>query len=387
MNYIVFDLEWNQPDDGIPNSERKLLFEIIEIGAVKLNENLEIVSEFNQLIRPTVYHMINWRTWKMLNLTRAELKKGHSFVTVCKEFLDWCGEDVVYCTWGSQDLTELQRNMEYFGFKPLADGPISYLNIQKIFGVHIGEETVTKNLESAVDMMEIEKAIPFHRAYSDAYYTAKIMQSLGKKEVDSILSFDLYHIPTSRKNEISYLGGNEYYYVSKGYENREDLINNRKTVQITCAKCGNRPLRAKVRWFPTSTKNFYSGAICEEHGAIKGRMKYKKDQHERYYVDKILTYVDEEEIKALKEKKAAMKKKPAAAKNENPNENSGGYSKHRSQEHISKEYTSKEHTKGNSNYSKKKSKRNSNQNLNHNSKSGSKKYKSKKNNEDKSDNN
>ena len=44
MNYIVFDLEWNQSPGGKRWSNSRLPFEIIEIGAVKLNEKKEIVD-------------------------------------------------------------------------------------------------------------------------------------------------------------------------------------------------------------------------------------------------------------------------------------------------------------------------------------------------------
>ena len=37
MDYIVFDLEWNQCPDGKEREVPALPFEIIEIGAVKLN--------------------------------------------------------------------------------------------------------------------------------------------------------------------------------------------------------------------------------------------------------------------------------------------------------------------------------------------------------------
>ena len=37
MNYIVFDLEWNQCPGGKEKENKKLPFEIIQIGAVKLD--------------------------------------------------------------------------------------------------------------------------------------------------------------------------------------------------------------------------------------------------------------------------------------------------------------------------------------------------------------
>ena len=39
MNYIVLDLEWNQSSSGEEEVVKVLPFEIIEIGAIKLNSN------------------------------------------------------------------------------------------------------------------------------------------------------------------------------------------------------------------------------------------------------------------------------------------------------------------------------------------------------------
>ena len=45
--FIVLDLEWNQSPAGKEGSMNRLPFEIIEIGAVKLNKNLQIISEIS----------------------------------------------------------------------------------------------------------------------------------------------------------------------------------------------------------------------------------------------------------------------------------------------------------------------------------------------------
>ena len=42
MNYIVMDLEWNQSAKGKQFSEDHFPFEIIQIGAAKVNEKLDI---------------------------------------------------------------------------------------------------------------------------------------------------------------------------------------------------------------------------------------------------------------------------------------------------------------------------------------------------------
>ena len=56
MNYIVFDLEWNQSPGGKKYSNSRLPFEIIEIGAVKMNKKREPVDVFQRLIKPQVYN-------------------------------------------------------------------------------------------------------------------------------------------------------------------------------------------------------------------------------------------------------------------------------------------------------------------------------------------
>lgn len=55
MRYIVFDLEWNQGYSSKEESEKPLPFEIIEIGAVKLDENLNVIDSFHRIIKPVVY--------------------------------------------------------------------------------------------------------------------------------------------------------------------------------------------------------------------------------------------------------------------------------------------------------------------------------------------
>lgn len=55
-NYIVFDLEWNQSANGKERSVPHFPFEIIEIGAVKLNENFQMTGEFHRLVRPAGVH-------------------------------------------------------------------------------------------------------------------------------------------------------------------------------------------------------------------------------------------------------------------------------------------------------------------------------------------
>lgn len=56
MNYVVFDLEWNQGNTGKEGEVKGIAFEIIEIGAVKLNEDFKMTGSFSRLVKPQIYH-------------------------------------------------------------------------------------------------------------------------------------------------------------------------------------------------------------------------------------------------------------------------------------------------------------------------------------------
>ena len=48
-------------------------------------------------------------------MTQEELDQGSSFVDAVRDFLAWAGGGAQFCTWGTVDLVELQRNMKYHG--------------------------------------------------------------------------------------------------------------------------------------------------------------------------------------------------------------------------------------------------------------------------------
>ena len=113
MQYVIMDLEWNQSTDPEQTNEN-LPFEIIEIGAVKLNENLEQEDTFHRYIKPICYLELAPVVERMLPYNERNLEHGESFVEVMNEFFNWCGNNYIFCTYGDSDLIQLQRNMDYY---------------------------------------------------------------------------------------------------------------------------------------------------------------------------------------------------------------------------------------------------------------------------------
>lgn len=305
MNYIVLDLEWNQSCEGKINRNKEIPFEIIEIGAIKMDSDYNIIGEYNQLIRPKVYHDMHKITEDLIHMHMEDLERGRPFEEVIEEFLSWCGDDYMFCTWGPLDLTELQRNMRYYGKDPLCDRPLEYLDLQKIFAIAFEEKNTRHSLEYAVDQLKIEKDIPFHRAFSDAYYTAKIFEKCPKEYL-SYVSFDTYILPPNRNKEIHIQFRDYYKYISREFKTKESALGDREVMSTKCYLC-NKPTRRKVKWFTPNGKHYYNISICEEHGFIKGKVRIRKSEAGLCYVVKTMKQIDENQVKEIIHKKEQAK--------------------------------------------------------------------------------
>jgi len=308
VNYIVFDLEWNQASNG-PGTNPDVPFEIIEIGAVKLNENRVMIDEFSALIKPQIYKTLHYMTSKLVHIKMQELKHEQPFEKVMEDFLEWCGEDYIFVTWGPLDISELQRNMTYYGFKPFSDGPLRFFDAQKLFAIEFDEVKERRALEYAVDFLEITKDIPFHRAFSDAYYTAKVFALINKKETLMYHSYDTYVPPKDKQHEIHESFGNYVKYISRSFSTREAMMADREVKNMNCYLC-DKPSKKLTKLFSPNGKYYLGVAVCEVHGPIKTKIRVRKTDTGRTFAvktKKVISFEDAQTIenryKKIKEDK------------------------------------------------------------------------------------
>lgn len=308
MNYIILDLEWNQSPDGKEYEDKNLPFEIIEIGAVKLNREKKIIDEFSQIIKPKVYRRLHFHTKEVIKISYEELNNGMDFPEAAEKFLKWCGEDFVFCTWGSMDLTEFQRNLRFYHMPELAKAPFIYYDIQKFFSFVFEDRKIRRALEFAVDYLEIPKKIPFHRAVADAYYTAEVLRHIKSYDVERYYSIDVFHPPKRKKEEVYAVFDTYSKYISREFKTKEDIIADKEVSSTRCYLCG-KPARKKIRWFSANQKVYYCQAYCENHGYIKGKIRIKKSEAENVFAIKILKLVKEDEANKIKAKQEEVRKK------------------------------------------------------------------------------
>ncbi len=303
MSYIVLDLEWNQSNNAGKEPDTGLTFEIIEIGAIKLNDEFEFVSEFSMLVKPQVYHEMHHITSRLIHMRMEELNQGKPFKEVMKAFLDWCGkEEYTFCTWGPLDLTELQRNMRFYEMNPLSDGPIPFLDIQKLFSIAYEDGKSRRALEWAVDYLKLEKDIPFHRAFSDAYYTAKVMSCLEGESIWRNVSYDTFTPPKSREKEIKVQFETYEKYISREFADKQEAFKDKEVASSKCYLC-HRNLRKKVKWFTANGKNYYCIAYCEKHGYLKGKARVRRTDSGNVYIVKTTKFISEQDVEGILTKK------------------------------------------------------------------------------------
>ena len=310
MNYIVFDLEWNQSPKGKEGAVDSLPFEIIEIGAVKLDENFRQTDEFHQLISPEVYPQLHYKISEVTHLDMEVLKRqGIAFPEAVCRFLAWCGEDYTFVTWGSMDLTELQRNMTYYKMSIPFPMPFLYYDLQKLYGLLYCQESKDKlSLDQAVEAMaiEVEADRPFHHAMDDAYYTGKVMKVMEFHRVKAFLSMDYYRIPQRPEEEITLEFPGYTKFVSREFSSKEEALTDKRVTDVICPRC-RRMLRKKIRWFAANPRLYVCLTVCPEHGLVRGKIRIKKAESGGVFAVRTTKFTDEEGAAAIAQKRDEVK--------------------------------------------------------------------------------
>lgn len=131
MNYIIFDLEWN---NAYNYAAKKGVNEIVEIGAVKLDRHLNTADTFRLLVRPKLSRRLSTHFKDLTHLTLEELRRdGVAFDTAVQDFRRWAGdpEDNVFLSWSTSDLYVLAENFRRNFGSPDIPFMKNYADVQK----------------------------------------------------------------------------------------------------------------------------------------------------------------------------------------------------------------------------------------------------------------
>ena len=187
MNKIFVDFEM-QPIKRTFKQEKKIVKnEIIQFGAVMLDENDVEISSFNELVRPK-YTIDDVQAY-LSDLTGIKynmIKGADGFEKVLRKFIQWCkasGEYVVYA-WSESDLTQLTGEMTLKKIEK--DEDIEYMisnwiDLQAEFGRIVGESKLI-SLSKALQMVGVEFKGMKHNALYDSRNTAEVYRAMKDEE-------------------------------------------------------------------------------------------------------------------------------------------------------------------------------------------------------------
>lgn len=308
MDYIVLDLEWNQCPGGKERENPDLPFEIIEIGAVRLDESFRKIDSFSERVRPQVYRQLHYRTKQLLKVNLKEFNKARKFPAVIKDFLKWCGEDYTFATWGPMDLDYLQNNMAFYRMPQMLAKPLFYYDVQKLFSLFFEDGKTRKSLKYAADFLNLKQQRPFHCAIDDAGYTAEILACMDPAKATIYCSVDYHDPPSSREEEIMLHFPQYSKFVSKTYDNKEDILNDRMVTVTPCHICG-RSLRKKIRWFTSNNSIYYSLSICPDHGYMQGKIRIKKADSGHHFAIRTTKMISQETADSIRERQEQLRVK------------------------------------------------------------------------------
>ena len=179
MNYIIFDLEWNTVFD---KKQKKHLGEIVEIGAVKLNDRLEVVDEFSETIKPKINAHLRKRTTKLTGIKDSDLINSKDFVSTSEAFKNFAGdtEENVFLSWSDSDIRTFSENFHYHFNDSKIPFIKYYVDLQKYFmKIFTTVNSDQISLQNALDMLNIEcDSIKLHRAVNDAALSAECFRKI-----------------------------------------------------------------------------------------------------------------------------------------------------------------------------------------------------------------
>lgn len=177
MNLVVIDLEWNtkaRSQKVDPKLAEQMMFEIIEIGAVKLDRRGRVIDRFSERVQPVLYKHIQRHVAAVTQRTQQSLSDGVPFPDVFHAFRAFAGEDPILVSWGTSDAEVFISNMR---FHDVAPWRFRAMDAQAFFShwAESGSSRQQRSVEYALDFLRLDKDLPFHKASSDAEYAARIL--------------------------------------------------------------------------------------------------------------------------------------------------------------------------------------------------------------------
>ena len=313
MHYVVVDLEWNQAMSSKSSVFNKLPIhlrgEIIEIGAVKLNEDMTPGEEFTIDVRPVYFRRMHYKVKKITGFDKDRLSQGVSFPEALEKFRAWCGDDVSFLTWGCDDQGIMEQNIIIHDLD--WDWIAGWINLQMIYNLQTGGDKNQKSLASAMEHFGIEQTRVAHDALGDAYNTALVVTHLDMDEglrlypeAGRILASRMPNYRPKTENS-----GPEPLQCDslEDFESKAAAFADPRLDGLCCPVCG--AALSGARWVNQGDHRYMNLFTCPEHGSFLVRVRFRRDPDSNIWVANRLVYEADEEMQAFYKAKSTQSRR------------------------------------------------------------------------------
>ena len=289
MNYIILDLEWNQALDKsrVVQDPVVLRGEIIQIGAVKTDDNFDLIDTFKINIAPKYYRAMNRHVQMITGITSEQLAQGMRFPKAFQKFREWCGDDFRFITWGFDDLAMFSDNLAVHRFDP--NWGSDYINLQLIYKNQIDNERTQWALSDAVERLQIPMDAQAHDAMNDAWFTFQVCRRLDMQKGIAEYSGMSAGIRVPLRRD-----------VIKNIRDYRAVLSDPRVRDAGCPLCGE--LMKNAEWLIYGGGKKTTISECEKHGQFLVKLTCKKASSETWTVNRTLYRADEEALASYEKK-------------------------------------------------------------------------------------
>ena len=153
--------------------------EIIQLGAVLMDEKYEILSEFNRYVKPEFGELDSYIS-KLTGITENDLKGSATLKDVLADFGNWIPDDEVYMvSWSDVDRFQLAAEMrsKQINISKISDSFEMWIDSQKLFSERVNNER-RYSLEEVIFACDIDAKGRLHDGYYDAYNTSLLFRKI-----------------------------------------------------------------------------------------------------------------------------------------------------------------------------------------------------------------
>lgn len=267
MGYVVIDLEFNRMDNiekHYPNiyleheylKDIDIESEIIEIGAIKVDQYMKVEEELKVYIKPSIFPVLNPEIINITKITNEDLEKGISFEEAMAKLKEFTGNNIL-CSWAKNDIAQIIINSHYHKYEDIK-WVNKYIDIQEYVTKVIGAKK-SLSLKNALTRLNIKAdSNLLHDALNDAYFTVQAFKQLyNYRIVKNYIVNNVYDMPAINLKCV------------------DNIKLNYNMIKSSCPKC-RRKIILDFDYMPARWR-FISVGICSKcHSAVLNEVIVKK---------------------------------------------------------------------------------------------------------------